>query len=46
MIRCSEITDKAFIHLKGIHTLNMSDCKQITDKAFVHLKGIHTFEMR
>ena len=37
-----KITDKAFIHLKGIEQLNMSFCNQheITDKSFIHLKGI------
>ena len=32
------------MHLKGIHTLNMTACHQptITDAAFVHLKGIHS----
>ena len=42
------ITDAAFMHLRGIHTLNMSLCFQdsITDAAFVHLRGIHTLDMR
>jgi len=41
------LTDKAFKHLEGIHTLNMSECYRntITDKAFKHLKGIHTLGM-
>ena len=36
-----------FVHLKGIHTLNMWGCDQltITDAAFAHLKGIHTLDM-
>jgi hypothetical protein len=42
---CSQITDAAFVHLKGIHTLNMDCCDQITDVALVHLKGIHTLDM-
>jgi hypothetical protein len=49
MSGCSQptITDAAFVHLKGIHTLNMSECSQltITDSAFVHLKSIHTLDM-
>ena len=41
------ITDAAFAHLRGIHTLDMSGCKQagITDAAFAHLRGIHTLDM-
>jgi hypothetical protein len=40
-------TDDDFVHLRGIHTLDMSKCTQstITDKAFVHLRGIHTLYM-
>ena len=49
MKRCNQntITDKAFINLRGIHTLNIFECNQktITDKAFIHLKGIHTLNM-
>jgi len=48
MINCNRITDKGFIALKGIHTLNMANCTQkgITDKAFENLKGtIHTLNM-
>jgi len=42
------ITDRAFSHLKGIHTLSMLCCTQttITDKAFSYLNGIHTLDMR
>jgi hypothetical protein len=44
MYGCNQatITDDAFAHLKGIHTLHMYGCNQatITDAAFVHLKGI------
>ena len=38
------ITDGAFAHLRGIHTLIMCECTQagITDGAFAHLRGIHT----
>ena len=49
MCNCSQaaITDAAFAHLSGIHTLNMSECNQagITDAAFAHLRGIHTLIM-
>jgi hypothetical protein len=42
-----DLEDSDFVHLKGIHTLNMAYCDQagITDAAFVHLKGIHTLSM-
>jgi len=39
---CPGITDAAFVHLKGIQTLDMAYCTGITDAAFVHLAGIHT----
>jgi hypothetical protein len=42
---CIQITDAAFEHLTGIHTLTMSGCKDITDAAFVHLAGIHILNM-
>jgi hypothetical protein len=46
MSECSQagITDAAFAHLGGIHTLCVRGCSQagITDAAFVHLRGIHT----
>ena len=44
----SLVTDAAFVHLRGIHTLTMIDCKQagITDAAFAHLRGIHKLDMR
>ncbi len=38
----SQINDKAFENLRGIHTLKMWGCPQITDKAFENLRGIHT----
>ena len=43
----NDITDAAFEHLPGIHTLHMASCTQptITDAAFVHLRGIHTLNM-
>ena len=41
------ITDAAFVHLRGIHTLGMAGCSQvtITDAAFTHLRGIYTLYM-
>ena len=41
------ITDADFVHLRGIHTLNMSYCYQVTisDAAFAHLRGIHTLDI-
>jgi hypothetical protein len=44
MSKCTQksITDAAFVHLKGIHTLDMSGCTQdtITDAALMQLQGI------
>jgi hypothetical protein len=47
MSNCGQLTDAAFEHLKGIHTLLMWHCPQatITDAAFEHLKGIHSLVM-
>lgn len=47
MKKCNSVTDAAFVHLKGIHTLNMGSCDQpsITDDAFTHLKGIDTLHI-
>ncbi len=44
---CKMVTDAAFVHLRGIHTLYMEECNQvtITDAAFVNLRGIHTLGM-
>ena len=46
MIGCGQatITDAAFVHTRGIHTLEMTNCNQatITDAAFIHLGGINT----
>lgn len=39
MSYCTQITDKAFQHLKGIRQLSMECCKQITNDAFRHLQG-------
>ncbi len=44
MSGCRQLTDAAFVHLRGIRTLYMWYCDQpaITDATFVHLQGIHT----
>jgi hypothetical protein len=34
---CLNITDEAFVYLKGIHALDISYCIRITDKAFSYL---------
>lgn len=39
------ITDAAFVHLAGIHTLKMCGQSSITDAAFMYLAGIHTLDM-
>ena len=36
----STITDAAFVHLKGIHSLSLWRCNQLTDAVFTHLKVI------
>jgi hypothetical protein len=40
------ITDAAFVHLAGIHTLDMRSCHQatITDACVSHLVGINTLK--
>ncbi len=45
--RQAGITDAAFAHLAGIHTLQMGRCNQvgITDAAFAHLHGIYALFM-
>ena len=44
---CNQITDAAFEHLRGIHTLDMSGCgSYISDDAFVHLRGIYSLDIR
>ena len=46
MSGCKSITNAAFVHLKGIHTLDMNGSRStITDAAFSHLQGIHTLNM-
>ena len=42
MSLCPQLTDAAYAHLQGIHTLLMWHCRQptITDAALAHLKGI------
>ena len=43
----STITDAAFVHLRGIHTLYMGACHQaIIGATFEHLQGIHTLLMQ
>ena len=42
---CRQITGAAFVHLRGIQTLDLG-CNQITDAAFVHLRGIQSLDMR
>ena len=39
-------TDAAFVHLRGIHELNMEGCDQttITGATFEHLRGIRALE--
>ena len=46
--KCHSVTGAAFVHLRGIHTLRMSQCEQmtITDVTFVHLCGIQKLDMR
>ncbi len=46
--RQDTITDGAFAHLAGIHTLNMRYCNQatITDAAFAPLAGICELDVR
>jgi len=43
---CTQITDNAFRHLTGIHSLNISGCIQITDQAFSHLAGNNALEIQ
>jgi hypothetical protein len=47
MRKCGGVTDAAFAHLRGIHTLEMGYCDQaaLTDAAFAHLRGIRTLDM-
>ena len=40
-----DLVDADFVHLAGIHTLNILGCGRITDAAFVHLAGVHTLDM-
>ena len=48
MAQCSSVTNEAFEHLRGIHTLDMAVCYQdtITDAAFVHLSGLNVMLCR
>ena len=47
MSGCTGVTDAAFAHLAGIHTLKMDGCNQeeISDAAFAHLAGICDLDM-
>ena len=47
MFNCWQITDAAFVHLRGIQSLVMAYCDQIviTDAAFVNLRGIQVLIM-
>ena len=44
---CKTITDAAFAHLKGIHTLHMVGCTQpsVTEAAFAHIAGVHELDV-
>ena len=48
MAGCRDVTDAAVVHLRGIHTLDLSHCDQltITDAAFAHLAGIQRLSIR
>jgi len=37
---CDQITDAAFVYLKGINWLDMYGCTQITDTPLLNLIGI------
>jgi hypothetical protein len=43
-MHCTQLTDAAFVHLRGTKMLFMEGCSQptITDAAFAHLRGIRT----
>ena len=47
IVGCTQLTDTAFAHLRGIKTLFMRYCDRpaITDAAFVHLRGIRTLAL-
>ena len=42
---CFRLCDADFVHLRGVHTLDISFCYGVTDAAFAHLAGIHTLIM-
>jgi hypothetical protein len=48
MAGCRDLTDAACVHLRGIHTLDMTmfDQLAITDAAFAHLVGIQRLSIR
>jgi hypothetical protein len=39
---CKNLKDNDFIHILGIHTLNIDDCHSLSNSCFIHLSGIHT----
>jgi hypothetical protein len=43
----NDLRDADFVHLAGLHTLNMPLCWQdsVTDASFSHMRGIHTLNM-
>jgi Leucine-rich repeat (LRR) protein len=44
-IRRKTLTDEAFKHLAGIHTLKMSGCTKLTGEAFKYIKGVQYLDM-
>ena len=50
MGRCRGVSDAAFVHLRGIHTLKMWGCAcgqtSITGATFAHLRGVHVLCMQ
>jgi hypothetical protein len=43
--RSTPVVDADFVHLEGLHFLDMRGCNSVTDAAFVHLRGIHALHM-
>ena len=45
---CMSLTDAAFVHLQGIHTLSMTGCTQatVTDRVFSYFKDIRVLSAR
>ena len=44
MSSCKEITNAAFVHLRGIHTLDMTNCTHL-HAALVHIVGIRKLDI-